>query len=224
MLLLFAIFASAEKRQFSAAGRERYYLLHVPRNLDPQPPLLIVLHGMGGIPDQLFEAWKPLADKHRFLLVAPKSTEIGFGKRSYGVPVFQALLADVFSAATFDPARVYLFGYSNGAAHALDIGMLWSDHVAAIVSMAGSLLPSESLEARATRKIPVLLFAAEQDTIEPPTQVRRTFDALRDRSFPVEYVELRGIGHNYGSVAYDVHVRAWDFLRSHRLSAPAATK
>src|SRR5688572_16269397 len=150
---------------------------------------------MGGTPDGLFHSWTPLADKHRFVLVAPKSAGVGFGKRNDGIPVFEALLNDVRATAVFDPERVYLFGYSNGAAHALDIGMLWSDRIAAVVSMAGSLLASERLEARAVRKIPVLLFAAERDIVEPPARVLHTLEALQRTGFPVAYRELSGVGH-----------------------------
>lgn len=189
----------------------------MPRKAPADAPLLIVLHGMGGTPDGLFAAWKPLADKHRFVLVAPKSALAGFGKRSDGPAVFEALLSDVRASASFDARRVYLFGYSNGAAHALDIAMLAAERFAAVVSMAGSLLPSEKLETRATRKIPVLLFAAEHDPIEPPPKVLYTFEILRRASFPVQYLELPGIGHDYGSLAPALHARAWDFLQQHRL-------
>lgn len=217
VLLAAPLGAAAQARTFTAGSAERQYLLHVPQGAKPDAPLLIVLHGRGASPDGLFVAWRPLSEKHRFVLVAPKSADVGWRKSRDGVAVFETMLASVRSAIRFDETRIYLFGYSNGAAHALDLAMLWSERVAAVATIAGSLLPSERLEALATRKLPVLLFAAEQDTISPPAEVRQTRQTLHDSGFAVEYRELRGVGHAYGQVADEVHRRAWNFLSRHRL-------
>lgn len=202
---------------FASLGHERSYLLLVPKKLKAPAPLLLLLHGRGGRPDEMMAAWKPLAEREGIVLVAPKSRDVGWRQSQDPPRLFHDLLEDVKTRTGFDDRRIYLFGYSNGAAHALDLAMLDSRTFAAVAAMAGSLDLRQKLLDKAERRVPVFLAVGSQDQVEPPQEVKATRDALQAAGFPVEYQEVGRLGHDYFAVAERVNRMAWEFLRSRAL-------
>ena len=71
----------------------------------------------------------------------------------------------------------------------------------------------------AARKIPYLFIIGTKDAFFPLADVQATRDALKSRSFPVEYVEMSGQTHNYVRSAKEINGKAWEFLLKNPLPA-----
>ena len=115
---------------------------------------------------------------------------------------------------------MYLFGHSAGAVFALQMAALESEYFAAAVAYAGSLQAKYfNLFDYANRKIPYLFIIGTKDAFFPLADVQATRDALKSRSFPVEYVEMSGQTHNYVRSAKEINGKAWEFLLKNPLPA-----
>ena len=117
-----------------------------------------------------------------------------------------------------DPRRIYLFGHSAGAIHALAMGVLESEYFAATAVHAGALSDGmiPFLE-RAPRKIPIALWVGTNDRFFPLTAVRATRDALKLHGFAAELTEISGHTHAYYDRALEINKKVWEFFQKHRL-------
>lgn len=144
----------------SARFADRPFQVRVPRNYDPAvpAPLVIALHPLGGTGPsgaQFAEHWglDRLADAKGLLLVAPDGTTSPEGRfwnatdaccdfHDAGVDdsgYLSAIIDDVSARFRVDAKRVYVVGYSSGAAMAHRIACDDSAKIAAVVSMAGAV-------------------------------------------------------------------------------------
>ena len=89
---------------------------YVPENYSEEIPcgVVVFLHKPGSYDwKELLASWKPLCDRYRLILVAPKS-----GNQGYWTPdeaeLVDRLLVEVDSAYNVDPARVVVHGFETG--------------------------------------------------------------------------------------------------------------
>lgn len=141
----------------------------------------------------------------------------GYG-RSEGSPGEEALFADalrIYDAAAarpdVDPDRIVAMGRSLGSAVAVHLASLRRTAGVVLVTPFDSLvevgaehypfLPVrwllkhrfESLTLAPSIKSPVLILAADRDTVVPPAHARRLYDAWGGAR---EWIEFLGVGHN----------------------------
>jgi len=217
------------KETFGHGGTTRTYYLYVPESVTSASPapLLVLLHGSGRNGLTLAEPWKDLAKKQGIILAGPDAiTSAGWNMGPDG-PAFLSALVDVVSAQhPVDPRRVYLFGHSAGAVHALVLGLLESQYFAAAAVHAGALPPEVyPYIARAPRKIPLAIWVGTNDAFFPLKAVRATRDALVAEKLDVKLTEIGGHTHDYYGSASGINREAWDFLKPHALDAdPVFTK
>ena len=225
-----AFAAKVEKQSLRSRGKERMYYLFVPEGLDAAHPvpLLLTLHGSGRNGASLVDRWKALAEKEKFVVAGPDSSDSQFWSAPEDGP---ALLRDVVDAvrakAPIDAKRVYLFGHSAGGGFALQMGLLESDYFAAIAVHAGALLPHDAppLIALATRKIPFALVIGDRDPLVPIGAVRDTRDMLVKAGFVAELTEIPHHNHDYYSRAAGINRDVWTFLSRQALAKePAFTE
>lgn len=139
-------------------GRERAYILHVPRAASDGRALPVVLafHGGGGEAAgfQGYAGLDAVADREGFLVVYPYGSGVlprrlltwnageccgyAMNQRIDDVGFAIAVLDDVAKHAAVDPRRVYATGHSNGAMMAYRLGGERADRIAAIVPVSGS--------------------------------------------------------------------------------------
>jgi phospholipase/carboxylesterase len=179
------------------------------------PPLLILLHGIGG--NELAMAALAPAFDVRFLVISARSpveiAPFSFAWLSVELTpdgprvdaaearrAWEALLAFIDEAvAAFgaDPHRVFVAGFSQGGIVALAALLTAPEKIAGVVCMSGRLLP-EALPAAAPpdrlRGKPALIIHGVHDATLPVDYGRRAAATLRELHLATDYREL-DLGH-----------------------------
>ncbi|MDE2887567.1 MAG: hypothetical protein OXR72_05080 [Gemmatimonadota bacterium] len=144
-------------RTLSHNGTARTYIVYVPDSYDEtsRVPLMLNFHGFGQRADRYlrFADMRALADSEKFILVYPQGTLLdgdphwNAGLKSdsnksdaddFGF--VEVLIDEIASNYRIDPARVYSCGYSNGAFFTYALACYHSDKIAAIGSVAGTMM------------------------------------------------------------------------------------
>ena len=217
--------ADPRSQKITSGGVERSYYVYVPPSLtsSTDAPLLVLLHGSGSDGRSMLREWTALAEREGILLVAPNSTSlVGWRVREDGPAFLHDVVEAVGSQVRFNRRRVYLFGYSAGAVHALTIGAIESEYFAALALFAGSWRDRESFLALefARRRIPVGLFVGDVDSFFSMRSVRATEAAFEQAGHPVMLKVLPRQGHSYPPVSARVNHDAWEFMRGVELPEP----
>jgi polyhydroxybutyrate depolymerase len=179
VLLLAGLYAflSRANSELVSSGETRRYLLHVPDSYSSSTPtsLVISLHGAWLYPgmQKRLTGWNDLADKNGFIVVYPRAT--GFPRVWRLTPgagletekrFFTDLIDDLSSRFNIDPARIYVTGYSNGAAMAFMLSCTAADRVAAVGMVATAIVPWDWCQG-GDRPMPMLAFHGTADRFVP---------------------------------------------------------
>jgi predicted esterase len=176
-------------RSIAVESREVYTVQRIApvQSADDLRPLLIALHGAGG--DEAFFARAAgggmlidLSREHGFHLICPNTYQM-----LYDMPAFDAILKDALERYPVDPERVYVMGHSLGGINTSAIVNLRAERVTAGCCIAGGR--------RLKVEVPVLVQAAELDTIFDIVDLRRDAKKARDDGFPLTLEEHRDTGH-----------------------------
>ncbi len=132
-------------RVLISGGRQRCYLLYVPRGYDPARPAPVVfaLHGFAGNGSGLrsLAVWEPVAEKENFIVVYPDGSSFPLRwnvgpqaniPRIDDVQFIRDIIAHLSGIATIDPTRIYVTGFSNGGQMTHRIACNLADQVSAI--------------------------------------------------------------------------------------------
>jgi poly(3-hydroxybutyrate) depolymerase len=207
----------ATKETFGSGGRTRTYYLLVPESAKKSgsPPLIVLLHGSGRDGKSLLDPWTPLAKKEGIVLAAPDAlTPQGWRVPEDGPDFLYDLIEMLTTQCDIDKQRVYLFGHSAGAGHALVMALMESEYFAAIAIHAGALPESSyPMMERAARKTPIAMWIGTDDALFPLPVVRATRDALKTHGYHPELTELAGHTHNYYVRAGAINQEVWKFLQ-----------
>ncbi len=112
---------------------ERDGLVYVPAGYEAHraAPLVLMLHGAGGIARHGLDPLLDLADEAGLILLAPESRRQTWDMlmEGYGADVdyIDRALTWVFERYAVDPARVAIGGFSDGASYALSLGLTNGD-------------------------------------------------------------------------------------------------
>ncbi|PWA07299.1 alpha/beta hydrolase [Flavobacterium psychrotolerans] len=188
-----------------------FYLVRPPKIQTGKPPLLILLHGVGGNEQDMFSLANSLPEK--FLVVSVRGP-LTLGPDSYayfrvdfstGRPIINEkeaesarvsilrFLEDLKQKETFDEKKVYLMGFSQGGIMSYSVALTEPEKIKGIVVMSGRLLPEiKPLVAINERlsKLKVYISHGSQDNV---LQVQYAYDA-------VNYLKAKGISplfHEY---------------------------
>jgi polyhydroxybutyrate depolymerase len=179
-----ALGADVARQSVTAQGRDREYLSYLPQGLKPGAALVIVLHGSGQsgqlIRQRTGYGFDRLADERGFAVAYPDAFKkhwndnrkaVDFASRKEGVDdqAFLALLVQQMAAnAGINPARVYLFGYSNGGHMAMRVAQERPQSVAGIAAVAANLATDDNTIAQPINQaVRVLLVNGTVDPISP---------------------------------------------------------
>jgi len=212
--------AEIQKHELPFADQNRTYYLYHGKSADDGAPLVLLLHGSGQNGKYMIDRWRRTADRNGLVLVAPDALDRQSWNLTRDAPEF---LRDVVFAAeklaNTDARRTFLFGYSGGAHHALDIAALEPAFFAAVSVFAGALNPSLYSHVQLhEERLPVQIIAAENDEFVPTDASRETRDQFKRAGFTVEYRELIGRGHSYEEAEPIVNPLVWDFFKDKKLA------
>jgi polyhydroxybutyrate depolymerase len=172
----------------SVSGLERRYLLYAPPNENRPRPALLALHGAGGTAAWMRDEtlWDRTADRHGFIIAYPDGLAIdpsrpsGFldnpqvwnagagpgliiNRGPDDVAFLSAVISDLGQRAPVDPKRIYVTGFSNGAAMAFRLAAERPHLVAAIAPVAGYCPHVPMLE----RRVLTLFLVGTDDPLVP---------------------------------------------------------
>lgn len=230
-------------RTLEHEGRTQRYAVFVPAAArDGRPlPVVLFLHGSGERGDdghaQTTAGLGPWlqrnSDTFPALVVMPQVPHDG---EWAGANARMALATLDAASREFDGdrSRTYLTGMSMGGYGTWETALMAPGRFAALVPVcagvlapravrptlhvtpvAGTADPHASLVAR-LRDVPVWMFHGAKDTVVPPDDARRVYQAARQAGAGFRYTEYPDGGHNAWDAAY-ADATMWDWLFAQRL-------
>ena len=166
-----------------------YYAYVPPRAPDERLGAIVFLHGNAGNFQVMPWAWKPLADRRRFAIIAP-TFGFGFWGRG-GVEAVERARADALARQPIDPDRVYLAGLSDGGKGVTRTAAAHPDHYRGLVYLSPTMIPAElgaPAFSAAWRGRPILVFQGGADRSVRQSSVDPAVALLRSRGADVTYV------------------------------------
>jgi poly(3-hydroxybutyrate) depolymerase len=169
---------------------------HIPLHYESKrvAPLLAVFHGVSGIDGGLFATATKWADQHGALVIAQRSTGVSWDivRRSFGadVEVTNYLFNWIMRRHAIDPTRIGITGFSDGASHALSLGLTNGDLFNCILAFSPGFMRPATL----TGKPRIVIAHGVSDQILPVDCGRRCARQLANHGYDVRYHEFDG-GH-----------------------------
>ena len=165
---------------------------YVPPGVGEGPlTLVVMLHGAGGRPPRSVDVLRPLADEHRFAVLAPKSRGATWDRvtGSFGADVGNIdAVVERFSRRV-PVSKVVLAGFSDGASYALSLGLSNGDLLDAVVAFS----PGFAAPGIRRGRPPVFVSHGVDDAVLPIDRCsRRLVPALRQEGYDVTYREFDG--------------------------------
>jgi polyhydroxybutyrate depolymerase len=227
-VLMFTGFAGSGDPNYGDFGSEtvkvgdmtREYRLIVPETVDlaKPAPLVVAFHGMLIDSKDVMPQYTKLnetAEKRGFIIAYPNAVGKSWGiapvKVKNDLAFFDALLGKLAATYKIDPDRIYVVGMSNGGYFAHLVGRERSKIVAAVASHSGPLGLQTLLGVNAERKFPALIIHGARDRLFPVWIARENRDKYKREGHDVKYVELKNVGHAWGTKA-DINETIWAFF------------
>ena len=176
-------------------GERRDGLLYVPQGYGPDraAPLVLMLHGAGGVAQHAIDLFRPRADREGLILLAPDSRgrtwDVILGGFGPDVAFIDRALAQTFGRYAVDPARVAVEGFSDGASYALSLGLTNGDLFGAVVAFSPGFMAPGTL--RDEPRIYVS-HGIRDDVLPIDRCSRRIVPLLEDAGYDVTYHEFDG--------------------------------
>jgi len=169
---------------------KRAFILHVPTgyNGSMAVPLVVMLHGHGGTAKGISKVgWSEEADSNTFLVAYPQAERAkpnlpvgpgnpptwNDGSNRAGIPqvddisFLRALLSKIATYLKVNKQRIYLAGFSNGAAMTFHAGIAMSDQVAAIGMTAGAFFERADPTLKLAHPMPLIYMIGTSDNLNP---------------------------------------------------------
>jgi phospholipase/carboxylesterase len=192
-----------------------HYIVRQPKVAVQNPPLLILLHGVGSDENDLFSLGNQLNDS--FLIVSARAP-FTISERNYkwydvdfstGKPRIDAQQAEksrivliqflnqLKEKHVFDSTQVYLAGFSQGAIMAFSVGLTRPDKIKGIIAMGGRVL--DEIQPNIANKkgfgnFKALILHGKMDNVLPIQYARNSKTLLDSLNVKTSYYELE-TGH-----------------------------
>ena len=204
-------------------GIRRTYILYVPESHseDTQFPLMLNFHGFGGSASahMISADMRPLAESEKFILVYPQGAQLGSGSPHWNpdpiggnnkstiddIGFIEVIIESLNEELNIDLSRVYASGYSNGGYLIYGLACRLSNKIAAVGSVAGTMLVSTQNNCGASAPIGVINIHGTADYDVPyngTTGLKSAADVInfwRD----LNQSEIEEINENNGFIQYD---------------------
>ena len=170
-------------------------ILQMPKDFNSPLPLLVMLHGAGQEPEDMFWYLGSTPDETEVAVLAPKSRDHTWDGISdeFGPDVtgLNRLLAQVFEQVDVDSQRLTIGGFSDGATYALSLGLINGDLFSRVVAFS----PGFIVDGVAHGRPGFFVSHGTKDRILPIDSCSRRITAtLKTRGYEVLFREFDG-GH-----------------------------
>ena len=173
------------------------YLVFLPsQKLEDTVPLIIYLHGGGGVGDniqkikgQAGQVWNGIEKHHKTpsIIVAPQVSKKGRGNGGWVPADLNILLSHLKATLKIDEKRIYLTGNSMGGYGSWVWGGHNPEHFAAIAPVSGGIGPGGPKDvtphlnnwAANLAKVPVFAFVGAKDKVVPAERSERMIAAIQ---------------------------------------------
>lgn len=186
-LLNLVVFMQPAKSSFlNKADTILHYLYRLPKVKTLHPPVLILLHGVGSNENDLF-SFAQIAPDNFLVISARAPYTLSAGSYAWysvdfsaGKPVIDAAQAEksrtellrfldqLKELHDFDPGKVFLCGFSQGAIMSYSVGLTQPDKIKGIAVLSGRLLDEVKPKISKTeqlKKLQVFIAHGEQDNV-----------------------------------------------------------
>lgn len=191
-----------------------HYLVRPPKIKTEKPPLLLLLHGVGGNEQNMFSFANELPDE--FLVVSARGP-LTLGANSYawftvnfsnGRPVINEkqaenarvtileFIQDLKSKEKFNEKNVFLMGFSQGGIMSYSTALTEPEKIKGIVVMSGRLLPEVKPLIASNEKLSKLKVYISHGTQDNVLQIHYAYDAF-------EYLKTKGIAPEFNEYNKD---------------------
>lgn len=180
LLLCSLLGACASYQSFPHDGMQREYLLHIPKNLPPKAPLLLVLHGYTNKAAfiRFYSNMNKVANRKGFAVVYPQGSVGKTGETHWNAQLelsevddigFLSSLADSLAQRhQLDPQRTFVMGLSNGGFMAYTLACSVPQRFRAIASVIGTMSGKTwSQRDSLSQPMPVLQISGLEDKVVP---------------------------------------------------------
>ncbi len=173
-------------------------LLYVPvgHDLTRPMPLVLMLHGAGGVAGNVVPMLQGITDQRGVLILAPDSRgrdtwDVIRGGYGPDIQFIDRALGYVFERFSIEPRRVAVGGFSDGASYALSIGLMNGDLFQNILAFS----PGFAAPAQTRDKPRIFISHGDKDEVLPVERCgRRLARELSRGGYDVDYREFAG-GH-----------------------------
>ncbi|QIB34861.1 PHB depolymerase family esterase [Ancylobacter pratisalsi] len=215
------------ERTITSGGRQREFILHVPKDAPPGPkPLVIALHGALQ-PASVMQRYLDLdaiADREGFVVAYPKGINLLWNDGRSSVAGFIPILfqrddgrfvLDVLDTlereGLADTSRSYLMGFSNGGFLTAYMACRYADRFAAFATMMMTVPVGYASSCQPSRPVPILMMNGTYDPIVPmfgrPTPGARLMSATESAEL---FARLNGCAPPVETKAPHARVLRWD--------------
>ncbi|MEO1260790.1 MAG: dienelactone hydrolase family protein [Bacteroidota bacterium] len=179
------------------------------------PPLLILLHGLGSNENDLFQLANLLDEN--FLIVSARAPYVVSTDKfkwydvdfSSGRPVINDAQAEesrkrlkgfvdqLKSVYSFDQEKIFIGGFSQGAIMSYSIGLTEPDYFAGIIALGGRMLDATKSKIAESKLASsnVLIIHGTKDKVLPVQYARQAKSVLEQQQVNLEYHEI-DLGHS----------------------------
>ena len=161
-------------------GATRSFTLHVPSDVKPSAPLVMVMHGYMGSAGEImdYSGFNAIADREGFIVAYPEGTRDQFGYRFFNVGYdhhatstvddlgfVSVLTSNLQQQLNVTPSRTFMVGMSNGGDMAHFMACTNSKLYGAMASVTGVLMKHIHDDCTPAKPLPLLQIHGTDDAI-----------------------------------------------------------
>lgn len=173
-------------------------------------PLVILLHGAGRDGLSLMPLWQDLAQRRQVALAAPDAMGRTWPIDHPDPQFLLDIVADMQARADIDPARIYLFGHSDGAAYAMTLLNRTLGPWRGAALHAGYVPPDRLKPAQTA--LPLRLYLGDRDQIFSVPGAQSATSTLARMGHAVQLTVLPDHDHWLYDIGPNLAADAWNWL------------
>ncbi len=174
--------------------------------------VVILFHGAGRSGLSMIDMWKDVADRERLFLIALDGVGQNWPADRVAPSILHAILAEVEGQARIDPAKIFLFGHSNGAKYAQLMINLADGPWRAAALHAGFSDPALAITPADAK--PIRYYIGSREHIFLPDQAALVARAMTEKGHDVDLHIIPNHTHWFYEAGPVIAADAWAWFRT----------